>query len=210
MLLIAKPTLGAAVSAWPSRWAVLGAAVCTAIAFVVVPNWPTDWLAALQATARAWAPYRPYRAPVTVPEGFLALAALLRWRRPEARLVAVLACVPQSLWPYDLVLLFLVPKTAPEALVLTIVSWAQYLAILLDGHPFGSAPYLLEFGITSVFALYLPATLMILQRPNEGGFPPWLRGGFVVRCLTDQIGRVIRSRRTGDRVIILRLRSRFD
>ena len=55
--------------------------------------------------------------------GFVILLALLRWRRPEAWLVVLMACMPASrAWYNLLVLLAAVPKTYREAAMLSLVS----------------------------------------------------------------------------------------
>jgi hypothetical protein len=38
-----------------------------------------------------------YHVPVLVVGGFLTLAAVAKWRLPEARLLVVMACVPQTM-----------------------------------------------------------------------------------------------------------------
>lgn len=175
VFLIAKPTVGAAIfAARPSWWAIGGAIILSAVAFALQPSWVGDWLDAVESNRRAWAPASPYRAPIMFPGGVFVLACLARWRRPEARLVFVLACVPQTLSLYETVPLFLVPRRLWEALVLTVASYGTLLWVVaqLD------APNIpISLGLSGraiVLAMYLPATLMILRRPNEGPVPEWL------------------------------------
>ena len=54
---------------------------------------------------------------LTLRGGALVLLALLKWRRPEARLLAATACVPHTLLPDETLPLFLVPQTWLEACV---------------------------------------------------------------------------------------------
>ena len=97
ILLVAKPTLGAAILfARPSRWAFIGAAVFGGIALLVEPRWVQHWLDAIARNNAEWAPTVPYRAPITFVGGPLVLLALLRWkaahdlgRRPQASDMAV-------------------------------------------------------------------------------------------------------------------------
>lgn len=93
-LFIAKPSLGAAfVISTSSRKtllvATIGALVLSLIAFLVVPSWFAEWLTALKSIDHM-------TPPVLKPGGVIALLGLLRWRRPEARLIAALSCVPQT------------------------------------------------------------------------------------------------------------------
>jgi hypothetical protein len=189
VLFIAKPTVGAAYFTYrPTWWPIIGGAILAGISFLIEPTWVADWFAAIRQNAAIWYPDTSYRAIVSEPGGILALLCLLRWRRPEARLVAAIACVPLTPMPYELVALFLVPRTAGEAALLAAASWA--LQFRLDA----VIPHLATFGQRydytgqlMALTLYPLATIMVLRRPNEGTvpawferriaqWPPWLRG----------------------------------
>jgi hypothetical protein len=177
-LLVAKPTVGAAIGAayadtflsrrW--RWWVLGvAAFALALSFALVPSWPVEWWATTRVAAHV-------RAPVTVrwhgvPIGALALLALLRWRRPEARLVAFLACAPQTFWAAETLPLFLVTRTRREAMVLALTTAVGEMI----GPSLGRLPslpaYLDAHRPVLILSAYLPALVMVLRRPNEGEVP---------------------------------------
>jgi hypothetical protein len=175
-LFLAKPTIGAAMFvARPSWWAVGGALVLALIAFGVQPTWIGDWLNAVRANRAAWLPYHPYQFPVAVPGGWLSLLCLLRWRRPEARLVAALACVPQTPMLYETVALFLVPRSFWEATALLALSYGQH-AILqqLLPPPQLAGEYLEVGGRLIAVMLYIPATVMVLRRANVGAVPQWI------------------------------------
>ena len=163
----AKPTLGAAVFlARPSRWMVLSTVILWAIAFVLQPAWFSNWIRTLlHASAR-----RPlhFRAPIMHPGGILVLLAMLRWRRPEARLLTAMACVPQSMILYETVPLFLVPRTLIECVALVVLSYAAQVGMVL------SKSDLILGGRWIVLLLYLPATIMVLRRPNRGPATAWL------------------------------------
>ncbi|MDB4884122.1 MAG: hypothetical protein JWL95_2888 [Gemmatimonadetes bacterium] len=172
IFLIAKPTIGAAIFfARPSRWAIGGGVVLAAIAFAVQPTWLMDWLGAIAQNNRQWAPNRPYQAPLLYPGGILALAALARWRRPEARLIAALACVPQTTMQYEAVPLFLVPRTFVESAILVACSYAQHFfgRYLVSSMP-TPEEHLQLSGRWLALVMYIPVTIMVLRRPNEA--PP--------------------------------------
>src|SRR5439155_104266 len=57
------------------------------------------------------------------PGGFLMPAALLRWRRPEGRLLAALCCVPHVTTLYETLPLFLVPANRYQAYLLLALSY---------------------------------------------------------------------------------------
>jgi hypothetical protein len=175
VFLIAKPTIGAAVFiASPSRWAVYGGLALVALATVMLPTWPLEWLDALRRNTVLNPITAPHTPPVALPGGFIVLACLARWRRPEARLVAVLACVPQTLMPYETVPLFLVPTAWHDALLLTALSWGAVTWVMMHVPPTDFPRFVTASAPVMVWALYLPTTMMILRRPNVGAVPSWL------------------------------------
>jgi hypothetical protein len=178
VFLIIKPHTGLPIFlARPSWWAVGGGMVCVAAAFVIDPAWLTHWRASMAfggAHLGTSATGYPYSAPVLLPGGFLALLAITRWRRPEARLLVALACVPQSLYLYDTVPLALVPRGLRQSAVFTVLSYVV-LMYLIRGRPWTSYPAMaVAGGQMYTLLLYVPLTLMVLLRPNEGDIPSWL------------------------------------
>jgi hypothetical protein len=155
----AKPTLGlalfAAAPSWPAL--VVGAAL-TAIGFLLVPSWPQDWLRALRASEHVPLIFRP--------GGFVLLLAALRWKQPEARLLTLLACVPQTTALYETVPLFLIPRTRWEGYGLACLSYVAAFAgalvvprtagMSLEDTIVGRWPFVLV-------CLYLPVLLMVLR-----------------------------------------------
>jgi hypothetical protein len=162
--LLAKPNAGMALAASlsPSRSTAISlaaAALVVVVTVVVWPWWPGAWLSALRQQAH-------FAAPVMLPFGFLALLAAVRWRRAEARLLTILACVPQTTFPQCALPLFLVPATRAERLALSLMSLAP-LAVEYWPHQgtFGVQAH--RIGVALVLAVYLPATVMVLRRRNE-------------------------------------------
>jgi hypothetical protein len=175
---IVKPHVGFAMFlARPTWWAASGAVACIAFAFVLQPTWLQDWRASLAlagAHVGDGSGKFPYTAPVMLPGGILVLAAFSRWRRPEARLLVALACVPQSLHLYEIVPLALVPLGWMQSMVYFagghLVWW-----VLLETRPWPWLPdYLLVSGTLYTLLVFLPLTAMVLRRPNEGDVPAWL------------------------------------
>ena len=158
----AKPSIGLALMAgYPRRRALIGAAALSGLSLIVWPAWPAAWLPGLGDGV--------HRVPVGQTGGVLLLLALLRWRRPEARMLAVLACLPQSLTLYETVPLCLIPASRGEAYLLTALS---QLAALLMGLQRTDLP-LIETQSNQwpilFLGVYLPALVMVLRRPNEAG-----------------------------------------
>jgi hypothetical protein len=166
VLLTLKPNLGLPVLLYAPSWGRLWAAAgFTLLSLALLPRWPLDWLHA----AGQLVGHPP---PVLLPGGALALLALTRWRRPEARLVVAMACVPQLLFFADQLPLWLVARTRRELLAWAVVSFLGIAghgltAPVGPGRTEAAAPWVL-------LTCYLPAVVMVLRRPNEGPVPAWL------------------------------------
>jgi hypothetical protein len=170
LVLLAKPNIGAAmVAGVRSRrqllWLVASGAVLLGVSLVLSPRWPLDWLAALRT--------KPFvSAPVMNPGGFLLPLALVRWRRPEARLFAALACVPQTPALYELVPLFVVPLSLRGTTALALLTSVLHFTITASG-PFPSFyQYSHRLEQLAIFIVWLPMLVVILRRPNVWTDPP--------------------------------------
>lgn len=176
-LAIAKPTTGGAlVVSYASRvlekrplmWSAGIALLVVLAATTMQPNWPWQWASSVRG-AYHFVPL------VLRPGGFLLLAALLKWRRPEARLLALLALAPQTGAPYDALPLILALASQREAFVFAALSFVFVLLRQTTVGPGGqftaelahNAPYLLA-------TIYFPVLIMLLRRPNEGPAPMWV------------------------------------
>ena len=175
VLLSAKPTIGFAIFvARPTRAALVGAVAFFALSLLLLPSWPVDWIAALHHTSLGVKGGTPYFAPMGTAGGAFALLALLRWRRPEARLIFALACVPQTPLLYETVPLFLVPATITEGGVLWLGSWLAALWVSLSGPYDADLPRFIVSARAIGWCLYAPCVLIVLRRRNEGPMPAWL------------------------------------
>lgn len=165
-LLTCKPTIGAALwLAYPTRRALLGGLAFTLVSLALLPPWPWSWLDTLNQ-----APHM--RPPLFFHGGPILLLALLRWRRPDGRLLAAMACMPQAQMYYDAVPLFLIPRRMSEGLTLALGMWVVALATANPPRPdLDPMAYWLaervQTGQWMVWALYLPALVMVLRRPNQ-------------------------------------------
>lgn len=162
-LLACKPSLGGALMvAYPSRRSVWGAALFVLVTVVIWPWWIPEWLASLRTAEHI-------KAPVTRFGGPLILLALLKWRRPEARLLAVLACAPQTPNVYEAVPLFLIPATWIESSALLVLTGIVYYRVQTAAGLFPDMmAYLDATGQAMLIALYVPCLVMVLLRPNQG------------------------------------------
>jgi hypothetical protein len=126
-LAVVKPSIGlATLAAYPSRRAIVGGAILVLLSLLVQPGWPAAWRHGLETTPHMIV-------PALKPGGIILLAALGRWRRADARLLAVLACVPQTPSPYDLFPMALIPATLRQSLIMG-VSWNVLYLVTLATH----------------------------------------------------------------------------
>jgi hypothetical protein len=189
-ILVLKPNLGLAVAASsPARGlltrAALGGGALVLVSLLLEPQWPLRWLALIRGVPHI-------TPPVLLRGGFLVLLALLRWRRPEARLLVAMACVPHTTVPYETLPLMLIASSWKESLLLACLSFLTLLGQfhlsdpdLLRG-PDGLAAFsdfAATMGTFLVILVYIPATILVLRRPNKGDLPEWLAsaGSFITR-----------------------------
>ena len=172
-LFAVKPTIGLALWLYRPSWqAVVGSTLFLIVSLLVWPGWPTEWMRTFGAGTHIRAPIASFCGP-------LVLIALFRWRRPEARLLIALACVPHTTLLYEALPLFLIPASWKEAALLLALNWVAELTLIT----LGPYPSLLEkagmSATLSVVLLYLPCAIMILRRPNEGRLPDWITRGLL-------------------------------
>jgi hypothetical protein len=157
-LLAAKPSIGAALfAAFPSRRAAIGGLALVAIALAIFPTWPARWLESVRLSI--------HMSPLGSPGGFVLLLALIRWRQPEARLLAGLACVPQIIGLYDTLPLFLIPRTRWQGYALAGLSYVAAFGqvAMVPRHPGMPLETMLAARWPFIFfCLYLPALVMVL------------------------------------------------
>jgi hypothetical protein len=162
-LLVCKPSIGIALwLAYPSGRAVVSGLLVLATSVWLYPTWPWEWWQAVSSTQHL-------TAPIALSGGPVLLAALWRWREPEARLLAALACVPQSGFLYDALPLFLVPRRSSEGALLAVGALAVVAMYPLVVPPLTDPMlrYLAErqaMGQWIVWCLYWPSLIMVLRR----------------------------------------------
>ena len=166
---LAKPNIAVAIwlgSKYPRLGfiaGVIGGAVLVAISFIIYPGWVATWLEMLSRKNQSTS------LPILGQGGFLIALALLRWRRPEARLLFGLGILPQTPGLYDTVPLFLVPRGFRETCTLAITgNLAMLLLVIAPGLTVDEIgpQYGPRVMLWSSLCMYLPCLVMILRRPN--------------------------------------------
>jgi hypothetical protein len=163
-LAAAKPTTGAITAGgyFSPRWfgpnLVVGAALVAA-SFILWPPWLAEWVRAVRG-AHHFVPL------ILRPGGALLMLALIRWRRPEARMLLLMALIPQTGAAYDALPLALVPSNRRESLALGFLSFATVPFLVAPEGSGDFAGAMAHNQLIFIVALYLPALLAVLARPN--------------------------------------------
>lgn len=167
VLALLKPSIGlAALARHLSLRSAMVCGVVLAVSILAPPSWFFHWLRGGSASIQ-------HVAPVTlVWGGPLLLLSALRWRTPSGRMLLAMALVPQSMFFYDLLMLWLIPRTRRESLLLTlssgvgVVAWLSWSAWFREPYFFLAQPFAMLF-------CYLPALLILLRQPSEAALPAW-------------------------------------
>ena len=167
-LAAAKPTLGLVAFAYRPRWSTLvGGIVIVAISLIILPSWPAGWLSHVARQEIAHVPTFAW------PLGALGAAGLLRWRTPEGRALVAFTLIPVSAFPYDHLMLWLIPRNFREALLLTWTAWLTAPSILgFNAEASRTTLLLIQAGIS--LGTVVPATVLVLRHPNVGPAPTWI------------------------------------
>jgi len=159
----AKPNLG--IPAWlfrPNVRAIVGGMILVVLSLAVLPSWPIDWYHNVSTRPEKFTPIR-----MTV--GPLLLVAAFRWRRPEARLLLAMACVPQALFFYDQLVLGLIPRTLRQSLIFSLATFVLWMAW---SHNLHRGDYYVQKAIPYALGIYFVALVMVLlpgPRPARSG-----------------------------------------
>jgi hypothetical protein len=156
---LAKPQLGLPVLLTrATRRGLLACALVLALSFLVLPRWPWLWVGNFHFYARFF--------PLLIWPGPLLALALLRYRDRDARLLFLMAITPQR-WFYDMLILWLIPKSRRELCATIFISWAAGIwRWYYPPHSFT------QVGRCAVLVFYLPMLVIVLLRNRRGDDPP--------------------------------------
>jgi hypothetical protein len=168
-MLPAKPNVGLPLFlARPTKPMIIGSLAILAVSLLVMPRWPLGWYGTVTG---AFTQTVPHPAPVTTFGGLgaIVLVAILRWRRPEARLLVLLACVPQLPFWADQLPLYTIAETRREVIWsmlgghLCFIGWFLFAPKVIYYVPV-MQPY-------ALIGMYVPALVMVMRRSNVGAVP---------------------------------------
>lgn len=150
-----KPSTALWLFTYRPTWRAVGeGAALLAVSLALWPGWPLAWVHGL-SEAR-WS-----ISLLTVPGGALLLLALLRWRLPEARMLVVMACAPQTPLLYETLPLGLIPQTWMQGGVLWIGMLVARFGALSLGQDLGTSA-IPALAVWMVWCVYLPALAILL------------------------------------------------
>jgi hypothetical protein len=139
-------------------------ALVVAAAFLLQVGWVNEWLEALRGQPH----FKPY---VLRPGGFVLLLAILRWRRPEARWLLAMACVPATPGPQEALVFFAWPLSFRQLLVLGLLSHGAMWAAFPARQHGDFYSYVNVAALANLALIYVPMLVIVLMRPNEGDVP---------------------------------------
>ena len=158
---VLKPNIGLAMLARTPSWrsaAIMALIVGATIP--IMPNWPAAWV---RTAANSPFHFAAWRAP----GGFLLLLALLRWRLPEARLLAAMALVPTSPFVYEVLPLLLTARSKIELAVLVVLSDLALLIVIGYSAQNDTSLMFPRARLSIAGLIYVPALIMVLARRNQ-------------------------------------------
>lgn len=167
-----KPNVGIAAVGAARRWkdfllAAGGVILVTGIAFTILPTWFAEWRSALSTATH-------FRAYIEMPAGQLLALTVLRWRRWDARLLALLSVVPQTPGANAALLFFLFPQTRVQVMALALLTFVPVFVGVKAAYTPTVEEYSAIMGYVTLYSVYLPVLWWVLRQPNVGPVPTWL------------------------------------
>jgi hypothetical protein len=125
-LALLKPNSGVALASKKiTKKGLIGLLLIILVSLILLPGWPLSWLESIK--------HGRHLIPILFGPGPLLIFAAFRWRNPEARLLLLLACMPQTFYFYDQLALLLIAKNLRQQLIIVIASWVALGATVFIG-----------------------------------------------------------------------------
>jgi hypothetical protein len=151
---MAKPQIGLPVTLTHlTRRGVVACLLVLIVSFAVMPAWLWHWIPQLRGYQHFF--------PILVLPGPLLLLAALRYRDNDAQLLLLAAIMPQR-WFYDMLVLWLIPKTRRELVFTLGLSW---VAGVWRWYHYPTS--FNQVGRWAVLFIYLPMLAVVLARASK-------------------------------------------
>lgn len=157
-----KPTLGIPLGLnHLTLRGLVAAAVIGIVSLLILPSWPIDLLHNLELDAHR------HTIPLLTLSGVPLLVAARCWRRRPARLLLLLAAMPQRMLFYDQLPLLLIPETDWQMGIAVAAQWAGFLCWRALGGV--ESRYAVDDVVTPwlMLSCYLPALALVLWQALE-------------------------------------------
>jgi hypothetical protein len=154
-LILTKPNLGLCAASYkPSLKRIGMILIILFLSLFLFPEWQFGWLEV--ALDQRYLP-----PALTHKTGLLLIFSLMFLSYPEGRLLLTMALAPQLLLFYDQLLLWLIPKSFVDSLLLTGASWLSYFSwnAYIKTHGGG----IFEAGYFVVNLIFLPSLILLLK-----------------------------------------------
>lgn len=144
----------------------LGGALLFLVATWLLPGWWNGFYSSTSAVTHI-------RVLAVRPLGIVCLLALLRWRRPEARVLLAVLVTPMTPMIYETLPLLLVARNRREAALLVLLSLGALVSLVLLVA--GAPPDVAASRAADLLLLWLfiPALAMLLRRAKAPDHPLW-------------------------------------
>jgi hypothetical protein len=144
--------------------AFLATAVLFVVSLAVLPSWPLGWLNNLKENRHV--------PPALILPGIVLLIAAVAWRRHAGRLLLMMAIVPQLLFFYDQLPLWLIPRTWKQSAMLSATSWVAYLGWkTTTAGTTNMGLVVTEAAVWVVAGIYLPTLALVLWQLRRSPSP---------------------------------------
>lgn len=128
------------------------------VSVLILPTWPYDWLMASTSDSGRFLPV------VLIPPGFIMVLSIFSIKTRPGRTLLAASLVPRHPYWYDGVLLWLIPETLKQNLVLTGLSWLAYLGWRFLSYDTNAGIFMSRSWPWQISLMYIPLLILVLTQ----------------------------------------------